>query len=426
VNLTALDVFNTSSVDASETFHFNIPPPRLTALSAKPSASEPLTIDLSWSFDHNNITDWRSYLIYRSETPFDKLGSGEVLVSNLRSDSSIKAFSDKSLTENITYYYSIIPEDTTGDRITTNLTNASSKSSSEAPPELPPPPITGVTAMDVPNATNSINLSWSPSTAYNLEAYRIYRSLSPFSILETDKILINSYNRTLPAFYVDDTVENNITYFYAVSAFSASALENKTSFELAWVVSIYNIENNQSDNKTEDPDDDIDIEIGDDTLYDSVIDMSFDVQSDLSDSISSSVQGADGDADLNGNDFEDTAGEFYSEHSFGEPDAINDGLIEIDAEPERINKTGPGVIVDDKPVDKPDDNKTDPQISDDKKTEDESSLASTLGPVIVWAWLIVLIITGIVALLYLLDKKRAGPVPEETEVTDLSDELEEE
>jgi hypothetical protein len=265
VEVIAVDEFDESSNTLSEIFHFNIPPPRIDALSTVPGNGTLRAIDIEWEILGPALADWSSFKIYRSTSQFTSLSEGADLVAELTSSYSLRKYIDTNLEVNTTYYYTVIPVDTSGDFFDSDLVINSSKPGVEVlppppppppppTPELPPPPIEGIEAEDLPNATNSILVTWEPTNASNAVGYHLYRSTHMFSLLIESIMQANLTADLNDTEYVDSDVENNITYFYAVAAFSGSGLENRADFELAFAISLDDREITVPDDKLDDND----------------------------------------------------------------------------------------------------------------------------------------------------------------------------
>ena len=304
------------------------------------------------------------------------------------------------------FHKRIVAVDHDGDHYSTDLITVFCKPSGDhsIPPELPPPPLTGVAAEDVPNATNSIRVSWDPSTAPNAAGYRIYRSLTTFNYLD-DSLLIHVIDDiNASTVLIDDSVENNITYFYGVSAYSATGLENKNDFTLVWAVSIYDIKG-----KDDEPKEPVNITKEDDPLYETSTGIADDVISKINWDLDALGQyespAGPGFTDDDGGALIDP----YYDDSFGYDDDPDLTIIEIEASPspEEPDKNdtiddNTNITDDDEP---PVDDNEEPPTPGEGPSGDSASISSATMAVLI-AWLVVLIITVITSIIYIRERKR--------------------
>ncbi len=90
------------------------------------------------------------------------------------------------------------------------------------PDETPPAVPRGVTSV---TGDESVTLYWYPNREPDLEGYRIYRGFAPTGYYD----LVAS---SVSAYWVDQSVENGDTYYYAVSAYDCEGNESELSYDL--------------------------------------------------------------------------------------------------------------------------------------------------------------------------------------------------
>jgi fibronectin type 3 domain-containing protein len=178
------------------------PPAAPKGLFAMPGNS---TVALYWN--DNIESDLASYNVYRSTTS----GSGYVKQNNLPVSSS--DYADYHVIIDETYYYVVRAVDTFW-----NESGNSSQVSIMLVDTTPPLPPTGLTASA---GDSSVSLNWNDNNESDLAGYRVYRSPPPGD----DYVQINGSLLSSSA-YIDNSVENGQTYYYAVTAVDTSSNES--------------------------------------------------------------------------------------------------------------------------------------------------------------------------------------------------------
>jgi len=203
----------TASDQASGTPHDSVPPEAVTGLSIT-NLRIGNTLKLTWN--PSSASDIDHYNIYRS------ISSGFVpSPSNLIASTNLTEYNDTGLTDGITYYYRVIALDEVP-----NEGNPSSEKAGIPTDETPPDKITNLLVIN-PHTGNRLKLSWDPSSAPDLDSYRVYReTYSGFTPNSSNLIATVSNN-----YYYDTSVVDGITYYYRVTAIDEVPNEGTPSNE---------------------------------------------------------------------------------------------------------------------------------------------------------------------------------------------------
>lgn len=205
--VTALDISSNESAQSSEATATPVDtvPVAPTGLAATPGNS---TVSLDW--DDNSEADIASYTVYRSTTS-DSYGSA------LASGLGTSDYTDNTVTNDITYYYVVTATDNGSSE------SAQSNEISVTPADNPPsaPIGLGVTPGD-----GVVNLDWDDNSESDFASYSVYRTTT-----------LGSYGSALAiglttSDYIDNTVTNEVTYYYMVTATDDSGNESAPSDEL--------------------------------------------------------------------------------------------------------------------------------------------------------------------------------------------------
>ncbi|MBD3231029.1 MAG: hypothetical protein GF329_22810, partial [Candidatus Lokiarchaeota archaeon] len=158
-------------------------------------------LQLTW--EASSATDLDRYNIYRSTTPFTPNASN-FLISVLNNN-----YDDTNVLDNITYYYRITALDEVP-----NEGNPSDLGNNKSTDTTPPEKVTNLQISN-PGTGNTLELSWTASSASDIIGYQIYRSqISGFSPSETYYLANVSSN-----YYTDSGLEDDDTYYYRIIAY---------------------------------------------------------------------------------------------------------------------------------------------------------------------------------------------------------------
>ena len=160
-------------------------------------------VDLSWNANSEN--DLASYTIYR--TGLSGYYFGDPLVTNVTDTS----YRDNTAVNGITYHYVVTAIDANGNE--SLVSNELSALPSDIAPEAP----RGLSAIA---RDGEVALRWDESSDVDLAGYNLYRSTTPGSYGTAP-----ATNLTGSA-YVDDSVLNGTTYYYALKAVDAGAKDS--------------------------------------------------------------------------------------------------------------------------------------------------------------------------------------------------------
>ncbi len=205
--VTAVDLAaHESSYSAEESVTpTDAPPAAPTGLVATPHDAE---VDLDWA--DNSEGDFAGYNVYRSTTSgsgYSKLNGSLLTSSN---------YTDNSVSNDTTYYYVVTAVDLGS--------NESSYSSEDnATPNATPAAPTSLVAT---GGDLYVDLDWADNSEGDIAGYNVYRSTtsgSGYSKINASLVTISAYT--------DDTVSNDITYYYVVTAIDTIANESSYSAE---------------------------------------------------------------------------------------------------------------------------------------------------------------------------------------------------
>lgn len=169
-------------------------------------------VSLNWN--DNSEGDLDGYNVYRSETS----GSGYSKINGSIVTSS--DYIDDTVTPDITYYYVVTAVDMSMNE--SGYSNQDSATPYDATAPAAP------TALLATPGDGTVPLDWLDNSETDLDGYNIYRSTtsgSGYSKLN-GSLLSNS-------FYTDNTVTNEITYYYVVTAVDTSSNESGYSTEVS-------------------------------------------------------------------------------------------------------------------------------------------------------------------------------------------------
>ncbi|MFH1642767.1 MAG: C25 family cysteine peptidase [Nanoarchaeota archaeon] len=159
------------------------------------------SLNLTWQ--PSLEADFDSYNIYRLQTSFNDVTEMDPVVIR-----DVPFFLDTGLISETTYYYAVTAVDASG-----NENKIVQSVSGTTPDSTPPGQITGLTVAHFSGETK-LELEWQASTAQDFAYYKIYRFGTSFS----DITLIDPIADTDSLTYVDNNLESERTYYYAVTA----------------------------------------------------------------------------------------------------------------------------------------------------------------------------------------------------------------
>ncbi len=176
--------------------------------------ASPGQVDLAWLA--NNEADLWKYLIYR--------GTDSTQVALIDSiDSNVTNYTDLAVVNAKTYYYRISALDSVNGNPEMSFDPAlESELSTEVkalPPDLEGPGKPEIISTSSFNKT--VNFSWNPLDAGDLDFYHVYRGTSESILNIIDSVFTTSYQ--------DMTVVNGITYYYAVNGVDTVGNEGERS-----------------------------------------------------------------------------------------------------------------------------------------------------------------------------------------------------
>lgn len=192
----------------------NAPSPP-AGLSATPGNS---TVSLNWN--DNAEGDLAGYNVYRSITSgsaYSKL-NGSLVGSS--------GYIDSDASGGLTYYYVVTAVDTS-----LNESDDSNEVSATPADTIPPSEPTGLSAS---GGNGTVTLNWNDNTESDLDGYNVYRSTSLGSgYVKVNSSLVSNSN------YIDNTVTNEITYYYVITAIDTLANEGNYSNEDSATPGVY-------------------------------------------------------------------------------------------------------------------------------------------------------------------------------------------
>ncbi|MBD3228496.1 MAG: hypothetical protein GF329_09935, partial [Candidatus Lokiarchaeota archaeon] len=208
-----------SSDEKNNTPSDSVAPEKVTGLTITVISSGN-QLNLTWTA--STAPDFTLYRIFRSQisgfTPSD---------SNNIVNTTNPYYLDTGLTDDITYYYRIKSLDEVP-----NVGVASDEKSGTPHDSDPPSKVSGLTVNN-PGIGNTLNLSWMAGTATDIVGYKIYRStISGFT--PSPSYLITSTSQTN---YLDQNLEDGITYYYKITAYDEVPNEGTPSNQKAGIPS---------------------------------------------------------------------------------------------------------------------------------------------------------------------------------------------
>jgi glucuronoarabinoxylan endo-1,4-beta-xylanase len=167
-------------------------------------------VSLDWL--DNSEGDLDGYNVYRSETS----GGDYSEIASLVTSSD---YIDSDVTVGTTYYYVVTAVD-----VSTNESGYSNQSS--ATPYDGTPPAVPTALFAIPD-NGSVSLDWQDNSEDDLDGYNVYRSTTSGSgYVKLNDMLLSSSD------YTDNSVTNEITYYYVVSAVDIYSNESGYSSEV--------------------------------------------------------------------------------------------------------------------------------------------------------------------------------------------------
>ncbi|MDN3496523.1 malectin domain-containing carbohydrate-binding protein [Planococcus sp. APC 4015] len=178
--------------------------------------------DLVVTWQLSTSTDTVGYNVYRGTaagvTPVTGTKVNTVLVSS-------GEFVDASVTSDTTYYYVVTAVDGAGNQSGPSneaVGMATSTPDTEAP--------TAPTAVAASEGDGEITLTWTASTSTDAVGYFVHRSLVPGAILEG--AVVSGAAPITGTTWVDESVNNETTYFYSVTAVDLAGNDSAPSNEI--------------------------------------------------------------------------------------------------------------------------------------------------------------------------------------------------
>jgi hypothetical protein len=159
-----------------------------------------------------------SYIIYRSLTYFNQLGSGEVTVATTTSSS--RSYTNTGLASSTGYNYAIRALGSNGQYSALVTASAFTDSTNQPPPAAPNPP----TSFTATPGQSSVQLSWVASNSSNIQSYRIYRAASPVSNVSAAGVTLLSTVGASTLAYLDSNLSPSTAYYYAAVAVNVPGL----------------------------------------------------------------------------------------------------------------------------------------------------------------------------------------------------------
>ena len=176
-----------------------------SGVTARAVSSSSITI--SWSYGH----DWYSFGVYRSSS-----ASGSYSYIGMAYTTT---YTDTGLSANTTYYYKVSANNSNGESPKSSHASATTNSSSNSGAPGAP---SGVYAQAF--SSNEIYISW--NWVSGAEFYYVYRSSSASGYYTFIGFADSAY-------FYDDGVSANTTYYYKVSAVSSYGESSQSSYASA-------------------------------------------------------------------------------------------------------------------------------------------------------------------------------------------------
>ncbi len=193
------------------------PPEPITGLAATDAHDG--KIDLGWN--PSTADDFYAYRIYASESEITNVSGMEplgVITDIERTSAQVVGFEN-----GVTYYFAVTAVDASGNEDTAVTDVSATPTPSVVADITPPEPITGLTATDAHDG--KIDLSWSPSTADDFYAYRIYVGESEITNVSGMEPLGVITDMGKAGYQVAE-LEHGVTYYFAVTAVDVNGNED--------------------------------------------------------------------------------------------------------------------------------------------------------------------------------------------------------
>ena len=166
-------------------------------------------LNISWQ--QSSASDINEYRIYRSSSSFNDVSQMSPIATTLSTK-----YDDKEVVSEQTYYYAVTAVD-----LMDNEEKQVISISATVADTIPPLEIVGLQVAEVPNQA-SLQLTWLPSSASDLRAYKIYRSTAVFSDVSQMSLLLELSQTD----YKDSGLASSGIYYYAVVAVDSSGNQN--------------------------------------------------------------------------------------------------------------------------------------------------------------------------------------------------------
>lgn len=186
--------------------------PPLPAVVELSSAAGDGKVDLSWEIKNVNI---RHIEIYR-DTDSNPSGRGRVTIVYPGTTS----YTDESVTNGTPYWYWLKVVDVDGKSHGSNGVQATPEGTTP-----PPPPKTVV--LSAKGTDRMVDLSWTVENIENISSLEVYRDTDSNPSGRVRVIALGADART----YTDNSVENNITYWYWIKITDATGVTNSNGAE---------------------------------------------------------------------------------------------------------------------------------------------------------------------------------------------------
>jgi len=193
--VSAFDTANegTASGEANVTVSDTVAPATPTGLTVVDVSSAEGSLFISWSA--NSESDFANYTLYFSSDDVSYVAETQTTDLN---------YTDNSLTDNSTYFYKLMAMDTSGNpSANTSVVNGTPTDS------LAPTAVADLTVVDVTDAEDSVNISWTASTSADTAGYYLYR----------DDVFVINLTGINNVSYVDTAVTDGTQYSYDVSPY---------------------------------------------------------------------------------------------------------------------------------------------------------------------------------------------------------------
>ena len=196
------------------------PPAAITGLAA--SDARDGSVNLTWTPSADG--DFAHYSIYFDRTSFLTLGNRTpaATLDNI----SARSFTVSNLTNGVQYFFAVTAVDASGNEERTVVSVSATPTASSVPDTTPPQAVAALTAADAHDG--KVNLTWTPVSAPDFARYVVYvttRSRAPVSELSPALNITNISNARATV----SGLQDNVTYYFAVTAADLSGNENRTA-----------------------------------------------------------------------------------------------------------------------------------------------------------------------------------------------------